>query len=146
MTALEEFRKTLRQLSDVVEQLARIEDEKGAAAAEKRHDALDPLMRKEQPLILSLRGLEKQRMEQAAALGWEGLTFRQILEVADTEQKKALSPLFTELQEGTGHLKQTRETADRMLRTRLRELEIMTAELAKKPNGKAPASFHDRYV
>lgn len=146
MTALEEFRKTLRQLSDIVEQLACVEDEKGAAAAEKRHDALDPLMRKEQPLILSLRGLEKQRMEQAAALGWEGLTFRQILETADAEQKEALSPLFAELQKGTDHLKQTREATDRMLRTRLRELELMTAELAKRPNGKAPASFHDRYV
>lgn len=146
MTALEEFCRTLRQLSDTAEQLACIEDEKTMAAAEKQHDALDPLMRKEQPLILSLRGLEKQRMDQAAALGWEGLTFRQILETADMEQKKALSPLFTELQERTGRLKQTRETSDRMLRVRLRELEIITAEMAKRRDGKAPASFHDRYV
>lgn len=146
MAALDEFCRTLHQLSDVVKKLARIEEEKGTAAAEKQHSALNPLMREEQPLVLSLRGLEKQRMEQAAALGWEGLNFRQILEAADAEQKEALSPLFAELQEHAGRLKQTRETADRMLKVRLRELELMTAEMAKKPDGKAPASFHDRYV
>lgn len=145
-TALEEFLGTLHQLSDVVEQLAHIENEKAMAAAEKRHSALEPLMRKEQPLILSLRGLEKQRTEQAAALGWEGLNFRQILDTADAEQKEALSPLFLELQERTGRLKQIQETSDRMLRVRLRELEFMTAEMTKKPNGKAPETFHDRYV
>lgn len=146
MTALEEFCKTLRQLSDVVEQLAHIEDEKATAAAQKQHSELDPLMRREQPLVLSLRGLEKQRMEQAAALGWEGLNFRQIMDTADAEQKAVLSPLFTELQEKTDRLKQTRETSDRMLKVRLRELEIMAAEMARRPDGKAPASFHDRYV
>ena len=146
MTALEEFCRTLRQLSDVVKQLSLIEDEKATIAAEKQHGALDPLMRKEQPLILSLRGLEKQRMEQAAALGWEGLTFPQIMDAADPEQEAALSPLFTELQEGTDRLKKNRETSDRMIRVRLRELELMTAEMARRPNGKAPATFHDRYV
>ncbi len=146
MTALEEFLGTLRQLSDVVEKLAHIEDEKATAAAEKQHDALDPLMRREQPLILSLRGLEKQRMEQAAALGWDGLTFRQIMDTADPEQKEALSPIFTELRERTDRLKKNRDTSDRMLRVRLRELEIMTAEMTRRPDGKAPASFHDRYV
>lgn len=146
MTALEEFCKTLRQLSDVAEQLAHIEDEKATAAAQKQHGELDPLMRREQPLILSLRGLEKQRMEQAAALGWEGLTFRQIMDAAGPEQKAVLSPLFEELQERTSRLKQTQEASNRMLRVRLRELELMTAEMAKKPSGKAPDSFHDRYV
>ena len=146
MTALEEFCKTLRQLSGIAEQLTCIEDEKATATAEKQHNLIDPLLRREQPLVLSLRGLEKQRIEQAAALGWEGLTFRQILDIAKPEQKEVLSPLFAELHEKTNRLMQTRETSDRMIRTRLRELEFVTAQLAKKSDGKAPVSFHDRYV
>ena len=99
MTAFEEFCKTLHHLSNVVEKLTQIENEKATAAAQKQHSIIDPLLRKEQPLVLSLRGAEKQRTEQAAALGWEGLTFRQILDTADAEQREALSPLFAELQE-----------------------------------------------
>lgn len=146
MTALEEFGKTLKQLTDVVTQLADIEEQKAEAAAEKQHGLIDPLLRKEQPLILSLRGLEKQRMEQSAALGWEGLTFRQILDQADDEQKTALTSLFTELQEKTNRLKQTRETSDRMIRVCLRELEYITSQMAQATGNQAPHSFHDRYV
>lgn len=146
MAILEEFCKTLHRLSDVADQLVQIESEKATAAAQRQHGMIDPLLRREQPLVLSLRGLEKQRMEQAAALGWEGLTFRQILSAADAEQKEALSPLFTDLLEKTDRLKQMRETSDRMIRVCLRELEFMAAETKKKPDGKAPATFHDRYV
>ena len=146
MTVLEEFCKTLHQLTDILEQLSQIEDKKAIAAAEKQHKLIDPLLRREQPLVLSLRGLEKQRAEQAAALGWEGLTFRQILEVADAEQKETLTPLFTELQEKTERLKRTQETSDRMIRVCLRELEFITAQMARTPDGKAPSTFHDKYV
>ena len=146
MTAFEEFCKTLRHLSDVVEKLTQIENEKATAAAQKQHSIIDPLLRKEQPLVLSLRGTENQRTEQAAALGWVGLTFRQILDTEDAVQRETLSPLFAELLEKTDCLKQTREASDRMIRVCLRELEFMTAELRKKPDGKAPATFHNRYV
>ena len=146
MTALEEFGKILSQLTGVVTRLADIEEQKAEAAAQKQHSLIDPLLREEQPLILSLRGLEKQRMEQSAVLGWEGLTFRQILDTADAEQKAALTPLFTELQEKTNRLRQTRETSDRMIRVCMRELEYITSRLEQTTGGKEPHSFHDKYV
>ena len=84
MTALEEFGKILSQLTGVVTRLADIEEQKAEAAAQKQHSLIDPLLREEQPLILSLRGLEKQRMEQSAVLGWEGLTFRLIIRIQNS--------------------------------------------------------------
>lgn len=146
MTILEDFCKTIRKLTDTVSQLCRLEEQKATIASEKQHARMEPLLRKEQALILSLRGLEKQRMEQAEELGWKDLTFHQIMTQADPEQQETLSPLFAELQKETGHLKQTREAADRIVQVRLRELETACAAAQKASGMSAAPHFQDKYV
>ena len=90
MSHLEDFCKTLTQLSDTVKTISDIEQRRVEAAAARQHRKIQDFANEEQAAILSLRGLEQRRQHQAESLGWKGLTFRQILEVADAEQKNVL--------------------------------------------------------
>lgn len=146
MSHLEDFCKTLSQLSDTVKTISDIEQRRVEAAAAKQHGKIQDFANEEQAAILSLRGLEQRRQHQAESLGWKGLTFRQILEVADAEQKKVLLPRFTELDERVSLLKEIRKSADRIMGVRIRELEDAIAVSGGVPGGAASHHFHDRYV
>ena len=93
----------------------------------------------EQALVLKLRGLEQTRVKQADALGWKGLTFRQILNRTSEQQKELLSPLFHNLSLQTKQLTGSKESADRILSLRLKEFE-------KALEGNLPPHFHETYV
>ena len=77
--------------------ISELEEAKAEAASTRQHQKIDGFLKEEQALILKLRGLEQLRMKQAGVLGWQGLTFRQILERADGGQKELLSPLFDKM-------------------------------------------------
>lgn len=146
MTHLEEFCTTLSQLSDTVKTISDIEQSRIEAASQRQHKKIQDFANEEQAAILSLRGLEQRRQHQAEGLGWKGLTFRQILDVADAEQKKVLLPRFNELDERVSLLKEIRKSADRIIKLRIRELEDAIAISGGVPGGGTSHHLHDRYV
>lgn len=150
--SLEEFAGVLRQLTDVVSSLTQIEEQKAQAAANSRHSLMNSFLSPEQAQILKLRGLEQKRIKLAASLGWKDFTFRQILEQADDRQKEVLSPLFASLDTGTKRLADIRDSADRIIRLRLKELESALStggggyDGSGSPRGDGASHFHDQYV
>ena len=84
--SFEEFTAVIQDLTAVVADIGKVEDAKARAAAEKHHQLLDGYIQREQAQILRLRGLEQHRIQLAETLGWNSLTFRQILERAPQEQ------------------------------------------------------------
>ena len=117
------------------------------------HDRMDGILKREQVYILKLRGLEQKRLRLAEAMGWKGLTFRQILSQSTSEQAGRLSPLFTRLDSQIKHLREVKDTAERMIQVRLREFNMILSSTTGggcDENGvpvKGPSSFfHDRYV
>lgn len=137
--ALESFGNTLEQLSDLMTSLTQMEDAKAEAASAGQHGRINGYLQQEQALILKLRGLEQQHTKQMKALGWGGLTFRQILDQADREEKALLSPMFDRL---TGQLKlltDSKDSSDRIMKLRIKEFEETLAG-ARQPH------FHDTYV
>lgn len=150
---LEKFAASIEQLAHTIEGIARIEEEKAETASLGHHDRMDGILKREQVYILKLRGLEQKRLRLAEAMGWKGLTFRQILSQSTAEQAGRLSPLFTRLDSQIKHLREVKETAERMIQVRLREFnQILSAATGEgyDENGnpaKGPSSFfHDRYV
>lgn len=125
--SLEEFASVIRELTGTAENIARIEEEKASAATDKRHYLMDSFIQEEQAAILKLRGLEQRRLRLADTLGWKSLTFRQILEKADSEQGVYLSPLFLDLERQLKRLKTARDASEKILGTRIHELEIAIA-------------------
>lgn len=151
-TPLDEFASTLEQLADVVQDIIKTEEIKALAASQSQHKMLDELLKDEQVLILKLRGLEQRRLKQAEALGWKGLTFRNILEQATDGQKVKLNPLFTELSEKIKLLTDAKDTSERIIKIRLREFgNILNRDGQQSYDGQGPAGempfhFQDKYV
>ncbi len=144
MTSLDEFCRTLSQLSGVVQNITDIEQRRVEAASQNQHHKIQSFLNEEQAALLSMRGLEQKRMQQADALGWKGLTFQQILETADDDQKKALHPLFAELSEKISLLKDIREGADRIINLRIRELEAAISKAGGLPRGTSSHIFQSK--
>lgn len=150
---LNEFIEVLNQLTQVVHALTQIEEKKALAAAQSQHMLMNDFLNPEQAQILKLRGLEQKRIKLADKLGWKGLTFRQILNQPELSRKELLSPLFVELDAGIRRLTGAKDSADRVIKLRLRELESAIAKGAGSsydgkgaPMGSSPVHFHDKYV
>lgn len=123
MRAPAELLPVLVRLADVLKRLNRAEEEKTAAASQGHHQLLDPILTEEQALILELRGLEQRRLSVLKAAGLEQATVSQLLEQEDNEGKERLSPVFEELTQAAGRLRETKESADRILNVRLRQIQ-----------------------
>lgn len=125
--SLEEFTAVIQDLIKLVGDIGRVEDAKALAASEKHHQLLDGYIQEEQAQILKLRGLEQHRIRLADALGWNSLTFRQILEMAPPEQVTVLKPLFVQLEEQLNHMQQARKSSEQIIQVRLHELQVAIA-------------------
>ena len=118
----EKFLMIIRELTETAHNIARAEEEKAVALSLKRHDLLDGFMKREQAYILRLRGLDQHRVRLAKSLGWDSLTFSQILEKVEPIQKEYLEILFHDLEQELRTLQQSKEVAERMMNVRVYEL------------------------
>ncbi|MCC8024775.1 MAG: hypothetical protein LIP16_05685 [Clostridium sp.] len=126
-STLDEFAAVMTELTEVVCELAQQEEEKASAASERRHEALDGCIRQEQALLMKLKGLEQRRTELIGQLGWDSLTFRQILSQAPEAEKVLMEPLFFSLDWEIGRLRRAHEAANRIIGSRIHELQIFLA-------------------
>ncbi len=124
---LDNFIAVIKDLTVLTGSIAQVEDHKAQAASQKRHELLDGIIQKEQAQILKLRGLEQHRIRQARELGWDSLTFRQILEKADPSEKKVLAPLFTDLERQLKRLGDCRKSSEQIIKVRIHEIETAIA-------------------
>lgn len=126
--SFEEFTAVIRDLAAVVSDIGRVEEAKARAASEKRHQLLDGYIQQEQAQILKLRGLEQHRIRLAETLGWNSLTFRQILENASPEQAEVLKPIFLRLEEELSQMQQARKSSEQIIQVRLHEIQTAIAK------------------
>lgn len=125
--SFEEFTAVIRDLTQLVGDIGKVEDAKAQAASEKHHQLLDGYIQKEQAQILRLRGLEQHRIQLAETLGWNSLTFRQILDTAPPEQVSVLKPLFVQLEEQLNKMQQARKSSEQIIQVRIHELQTAIA-------------------
>lgn len=146
--AFRPFIHTLEELSGIIVKLTEAENAKARTASAGEHGKMDSFLKEEQALLLRLRGLEQQRDRQASALGWNGLTFRQILEAADEDEASVLSPLFSQMEQQLKNLTDAEESSNRIISVRLREFEHILGVNGQNglPETGGPSRFRDRYV
>lgn len=121
------FTAVIRDLTEVAGHITQIEDDKANAASLKRHERMDGYIKKEQADILKLRGLEQHRIKLAKSLGWDSLTFRQILEKTEPDRQEVLKPLFEDLEQQLKRLRESRSAAEQIINVRIHELETAIA-------------------
>ncbi|WP_139355553.1 flagellar protein FlgN [Oribacterium sp. C9] len=132
-----DFTEVLSSQAAVVKKLVKLEQDFSVSASEDDPEKLDALVKEAQPDLLNFRGLEKKRIRLADQLGWKGLRFSQILSQVSEDQKLVLAPLFEELRTALHSLSDAQESADRIMRVRLNDVNIIIA------NQRVPKPFQD---
>ena len=83
-------------------------------------------MRIEEAEMLRMRGLDRKREDLLNKMGYEGKTFRQIVESSAADQKSELQPLYTQMKEKTSRLKELSASTSRMVDSKLVRIESET--------------------
>ncbi len=120
----DDFISVIKETTLLLGDIAQVETDKAEAASLKQHHLLDGYIQAEQAQILKLRGLEQRRLRLARELGWDSLTFRQILVSAPLRQSGRLRPLFEDLEQQLMQLRDSRMAAEQIIKVRLHELDV----------------------
>lgn len=120
-----ELKKIILELIGIFQELLPIEKTKMGAAADYNVALMEECMKKEQAAILQIKGLDRKREELLADNGWEGKTFRQILEELPEESRKELQPLFYKLEEEIQAFCSVNENANEIIKTNLHVVDSM---------------------
>ncbi len=132
-----DFATVLKEQSDLVKQLIKLERDFTITASNDDTTNLEALVRDAQPDLLNFRGLERKRNNLAVKLGWKGLNSSQILSRLGDDERLILDPIFSDLKESLKTLKDAQETAERIMRVRLNDVNTVIA------NQPVPKAFQD---
>ena len=126
---MKEFIKVIEDLTELFRNLTEMGNMKVQAAKEHRVAMLDSCMIKEQALVLNLKGLEKKREACLVRLGYEGKSFREILEIVPEEERVILKPIFEEFSRQVRIFKQVNEDVVTLIKINQRKLSKQLKDL-----------------
>lgn len=119
MSSLTDFNKLVVELTDLLIILKTIEENKLSAITENNLTKLDACIKDEQVQVMKLRGLEKKREQLQASLGFDNLTYCQIIETLQGNEKKEAQKLFNSLQKASDDFRSVNKSAKTALEVRL---------------------------
>lgn len=96
---MEQLMKVFSETIQFIDDITEVENTKFQAALKNNIAKVDDCMKQEQVLLLKLRGLDKKREAAQKALGYENLTFKQIIEKAPESDKKKLTEIFNSIEQ-----------------------------------------------
>lgn len=94
---MERFIKVIKELIALFEESLPLEQEKLQAVQKDDIAAVEDCMKREQAVVLKLRGLEQKREKVQQEVGWEGKTFREIIQLVPQENRQEFQQLFDQL-------------------------------------------------
>lgn len=97
MEKYSEFNTLIKDFIELFDNLIDVEQKKLDAVIADNIAEVEESIKKEQAVILRLRGLEHQRESTQDSMGMKDLTFREILEQVPEDVSETLTPLFQEL-------------------------------------------------
>lgn len=124
-----DFKTVVGDLIILIEEFDQLETEKLKAVQQNRVTFVEEAMKKEQAAIMKLRGLDKKREAIQKDLGWERLTFQQILSQVSVVEREELEPLFAQLSANVRQFDDTKDSAQKALEISLHHI---NAAIAKK--------------
>ncbi|MCI8284897.1 MAG: flagellar protein FlgN [Firmicutes bacterium] len=126
MESYNEFKKLMKEYNILLDKLLKLETEKVNIIASDNIEQLEKQMRIEEAEMLRMRGLDRKREDLLNKMGYEGKTFRQIVESSAADQKSELQPLYTQMKEKTSRLKELSASTSRMVDSKLVRIESET--------------------
>lgn len=134
MHSFNDFKTVVGNLIALIEEFNQLETEKLKAVQQNRVTFVEEAMKKEQAAIMKLRGLDKKREAIQKDLGWERLTFQQILSQVTVVEKEELEPLFEQLSGRVQTFDNTRDCAQKALEISLHHINTAIAKKAAEGN------------
>ena len=105
MAGRTEFRTLMEEYIAFLEESVEREKEKYAALVSYDPKRTDKVVAEQQAANMRLGQLEERREEAQRQAGWEGLTFRQILERTDGAEKDTLTGLFERFENAVNEIR-----------------------------------------
>lgn len=135
MHNFKDFKTVVGDLITLIEEFDQLETEKLKAVQQNRVTFVEEAMKKEQAAIMKLRGLDKKREAIQKDLGWERLTFQQILSQVPVVEKEELQPLFEQLTRCVRQFDDTRDSAQKALEINLHHINTILSKRAAEASG-----------
>jgi hypothetical protein len=101
MDSLTDFNKLVAGLIETIKSLIAIEQDKLSAITKKDLEKLDACIKEEQVQVMKFKGLDKKREQLLVSLGYDGLSFSQIISTLDGSEKNETQKLFDLLKKCT---------------------------------------------
>lgn len=137
MTVIEEFHQIVHALIDLLKTLMGIEQEKLQAITQNDLEKLDACIKEEQAQVLKLRGLDRKRDLLLVRMGYENLSFKEIIEVLPQEDRAESRQLYNELQKATEDFNSVNASVRTALEVNLHNINATLESLKVPPTGAA---------
>lgn len=143
MSVFEEIKKQMEEYSHTFDVLLDFEQRKFNAVKQKDLDVIDEYLKEEQAYLLQLRGFDKKREVLLKANGYEGYTFRQVINEAAGEEKADLENLYVEIEQKLDRFKKLMQTIDSYIDLQLFSVES-AIEMINEFEGKKEINTYDK--
>lgn len=120
-----EFNALIKDFIELFDTLIDVEQKKLDAVIANDIAKVEESIKKEQAVILQLRGLERHRESAQVSMGMKDLTFREILEQAPEDVSKALTPMFQELTQKVHTFQSINDNAKDAINVKLHHIQSM---------------------
>lgn len=95
---MEQLIKVCLEISKFIEELTVVENKKFQAALQNNIYIVNECMKQEQAFLMKLKGIDKKREDLQKKLGYENLSFKEIIEKAPLDEKTKLKEVFDMVQ------------------------------------------------
>ena len=134
MTTILDFNNIVLSLIELLRTLISTEQDKLKAVTSNDLDALNACIKNEQVQVLKLKGLDKKREQIQVDLGYENLTFKEIIALLPAEQKNESLQLFTTLQQTTDEFNEINNSVKTAIDVNLHSINTTLSKLNITPD------------
>lgn len=129
MADMTKFAELLRQFVELFDRMTPLEQEKLDVVKRNQVSALEEIIKREQAEVMALRGLDQKRECLQKELGFEGMSFQEILERLPKEQQPEFQELFDILGSRVKEFQSVTESSKVMMEVNLHAINKMAAQI-----------------
>ncbi len=133
---MEKFKNIILELTSFFGELAELEKTKLTAIVDNNIKLLEECMSKEQVGIMQLKVLEKHRADIQKELGWESLSFQEVIHRLDGDAKEEFTELYQKLADALTVFNNAADSAKTALEANLYSIDAILHRLREKEKEK----------
>lgn len=138
---MESYLTLIKTLIAFFEDMVLLESDKVKAASDNNIIKVEECMKKEQADILKLRGLEQKRLKLQQELGFDNMTFQEVVAHAPNEYQPELNSLLKQMKDVIIRFQAANDSAGKVIEVNLHKIDKIITQLKEQqqiePDGKS---------